>query len=136
MASRLLSWLRRRARAIRHRWRWQVRLEAGRIVAVHPEGDQCSVALAGLHAVVIETNDTGPFGDDCWWQLYQDAGGAPACAFPQSAIGQQDVVNALMALPGFDPMTMLLAMGSTENARFPVWTRPQGQPPADTAAPG
>lgn len=87
------------------------------------EGDQCSVPLADLRAIVIETNDTGPFGDDCWWQLHRQANGVPDCVFPQSAIGSQAVVQALTELPGFDHMAMLMAMGSVENARFRVWVR-------------
>ena len=86
--------------------------------------------LARLHAIVVETNDTGPFGDDCWWQLHQDANSVPDCAFPQSAVGSQAVIDALTALPGFDHMAMLIAMGSTDNARFAVWTRPADTPPA------
>lgn len=110
--------------AIHNRWRWQVWIEDGRIVAARPEGDRAQAALAELHAVVIETNDSGPFGDDCWWQLHQDASGVPDCVFPQSAVGAENAVRALVELPGFDHMAMLAAMGSTGNARFPVWERP------------
>ena len=125
MTLRFITWLRRRATAIRHRWRWRVHLDGGRIVAIQPEGSRCSVSLADLQAVVIETNDTGPFGDDCWWQLHRDASGVPGCVFPQSAIGNEAVVQVLAELPGFDHMAMLMAMGSVENARFPVWSRPR-----------
>ncbi|MBV7484751.1 hypothetical protein [Bordetella sp. BOR01] len=124
MTFRILTWLRRRATAIRNRWRWQARLDGETIIAIQPGGDSCRMPMADLQAVVIETNDTGPFGDDCWWQLHRHASSVPDCVFPQSAIGSEAVVQALAALPGFDHMAMLMAMGSTENVRFPVWTRP------------
>jgi hypothetical protein len=78
--------------------------------------------MSDLSGVMIETNDSGPFGPDVWWLLF-GADDRLACAFPQGAVGEQVVVNSLLGLPGFDHEAMIMAMGSTSNAVFPVWRR-------------
>lgn len=81
------------------------------------------VQKSDLSGVIIETNDTGPWGADVWWLLlgrdYQ-----MTCAFPQGATGESDVIDFLTALPTFDRRQMIEAMGSTNNSVFPVWRRP------------
>jgi hypothetical protein len=71
---------------------------------------------------MIETNDSGPFGADIWWLLF-GADDRLACAFPQGAAGEKAAVDRLLGLPGFDHEAMIMAMGSTGNAVFPVWRR-------------
>lgn len=81
------------------------------------------VQKSDLSGVIIETNDTGPWGADVWWLLF---GGDDrvVCAFPQGTTGEADVIKFLTALPAFDLGEMIKAMGSTSNAVFPVWRRP------------
>ena len=80
------------------------------------------LALAELNGVMIETNDSGPFGADVWWLLF-GADDRVAVAFPQGAAGEQAAIDWLAGLPGFDHDAMIMAMGSTANAVFPVWRR-------------
>jgi hypothetical protein len=101
---------------------WTATSIEDRISAVDPNGEMRSVALDDLNGVMIETNDSGPFGADVWWLLF-GADDQIACAFPQGAIGERAVVDQLMNLPGFDHEAMIMAMGSTGNAVFPVWRR-------------
>src|SRR4051794_23331757 len=63
-----------------------------------------------LTLVAIATNDSGPWGADVWWLMY-GADGRLACGFPQGATGEKNVLDALMALPGFDQREMIKAMG-------------------------
>ena len=79
-----------------------------------------SLPQSAISGVVIETNDTGPWGADVWWQIFGPKD-MLVCAFPQCARGEVAAVNALMALPGFDCEQMIAAMASTRNATFPVW---------------
>ncbi len=76
--------------------------------------------MSELRGVIIETDDSGPWGADLWWLLF-GADDRVAVAFPGGATGEQVVIDRLMALPGFDFETMTRAMGSTEVAVFPVW---------------
>jgi len=101
---------------------WIVRQDGDRISAADPDGSVRSVVLADLHRVAIETNDSGPLAADVWWLLF-GADDHVACAFPQGATGEQALIDRLMDLPGFDHQTMIAAMGSIENAVFPVWRR-------------
>ena len=99
-----------------------VSVEGDGLSVSDPNGEEKSVALATLNGVMIETNDTGPVGTDLWWLLF-GADDSIAAAFPQGATGEREAIDWLLALPGFDHETMIMAMGSTSNAVFPVWRR-------------
>ena len=102
---------------------WEVSLDADLIRVRDKAGAERSVARSALSAVAIETNDSGPWGADLWWLLF-DADDRLACAFPQGATGEQAAVDYLLTLPIFDHDAMVRAMASTGNAIFPVWRRP------------
>ena len=99
---------------------WNVDVTPDRISATDPQGKTQSIELADLGGVMIETNDSGPFGPDVWWLLF-GPDDRLACAFPQGADGERDAVDLVMNLPGFDHEAMIMAMGSTANAVFAVW---------------
>ncbi|MDW6026230.1 hypothetical protein SAZ10_31175 [Mesorhizobium sp. BAC0120] len=99
---------------------WTVDSIEDHISVTDPEGETRAVELEELGGVMIETNDSGPFDADVWWLLF-GADGRLACAFPQGAVGEKEAVALLSALPGFDHEAMVMAMGSTTNAVFPVW---------------
>jgi hypothetical protein len=101
---------------------WTVDIIDDLIRAVDPSGETRSVALDDLSGVMVETNDSGPLGADVWWLLF-GADDQLACAFPQGAVGEKEAVDKLLGLPGFDQEAMIMAMGSTGNAVFPVWRR-------------
>lgn len=103
--------------------KWHVTIEGDRIRVIDDAGESRSIALALLSGVAIETNDSGPWGADLWWLLF-DEDDQLACAFPQGTTGEQCVVDRLMALPGFNHARMVEAMRSTDNAVFPVWRKP------------
>jgi len=103
--------------------RWHVGLDEETIGITDGDGGSRSLALRDLSGVVIETNDSGPWGADLWW-LFFGVDDRLACAFPQGATGEQALIDHLMGLPGFDHGAMIQAMGSTENAVFPVWRKP------------
>ena len=100
--------------------RWPVTTLDDRIDTVDPDGEVRVVGFEDLRGVMIETNDTGPVGADVWWLLF-GADDRLACAFPQGSVGEKEAVARLMSLPGFDHEAMIMAMGSTTNAVFPVW---------------
>jgi hypothetical protein len=92
-------------------------------IRVTDEAGACrAVAKSELAGVAIETNDSGPWGADVWWLLF-GAEDELACAFPLGATGEEESVDYLTALPGFDHAEMVKAMGSTGNMLFPVWRR-------------
>lgn len=99
---------------------WVVDVADDRISATDPAGDTQAVDLTELGGVMIETNDSGPFGADVWWLLF-GPDDRLACAFPQGASGEKDAMDLLLGLPGFDHEAMIMAMGSTANAVFTVW---------------
>lgn len=98
------------------------------IVSINNEGISCqrpdgaveSVLWADLRAVLIETNDEGPFACDVMWVLVGKTGG---CVIPQGATGEQELLARLQELPGFRNEAVIQAMGCADNARFLCWRR-------------
>lgn len=102
--------------------RWTVTLADNRIEAAGPDGTIQHLLWDDLRAVVIETNDSGPWGADFWWLLF-GADDTIAVGFPQGANGEPAAMDRLMSLPGFDHEAMIRATASTAEAVFPVWRR-------------
>ncbi|TAK99142.1 MAG: hypothetical protein EPO08_17320 [Rhodospirillaceae bacterium] len=71
-----------------------------------------------LVKVLVETNDSGPWGYDVWFVLEgkQDQ----RIAFPLEAGGKDGILTVLKQLPGFQ----MRGMNSTENATFECWPNP------------
>jgi hypothetical protein len=125
----MFGWFRKRMDAV-NTWpeaRWTVEVAGDTVQATDPDGTVTTLVLSEMSGVVIETNDTGPWGADVWWLLF-GADDRVAVAYPQGATGEQTVLDRLTCLPGFDHGRMMEAMRSTSNAVFPVWRR-QGAPP-------
>ena len=123
LASWWLKWRRQRREPVVFESRWTIAVEGDRITVIDSQGAERHVALSDLKGVAIETNDSGPWGADVWWLLF-DGGGSRAAMWPQGAVGEQAAIDRLMALPGFAMEEMIRAMASTDNSVFPVWQRP------------
>ena len=93
------------------------------MVCRHPDGKLERVTFADLKAVIIETNDSGPWGTDVWWILLGERPEA-RCVFPGGATGEQDVLKAVQQLPGFDNAQFAKAMTCTDVATFICWRAP------------
>lgn len=87
-----------------------------------------SLAFSDLAAIVIETNDSGPWGDDVIWHLLGRAEGS-CLSIPQSAEGFVPLLERLQRLPGFDNKEVIAAMGSSTLDAFLCWEADaQGRP--------
>ncbi|ERI31161.1 hypothetical protein BURCENBC7_AP0539 [Burkholderia cenocepacia BC7] len=110
---------------------WAVTATDTRIEATDGTGAMRGIALSDLGAIVIETNDQGPFASDVWWILFE-TNRQFACAFPQDAEGAKAAIDRLLDLPGIDHRKVIDAQTSIQNATFPIWERRTSEP----AAPG
>lgn len=118
----MFGWFRKRVERLQPEAHWTVSVEPDRIQVTDNAGNTAALAKADLAGVLIETNDTGPWGADVWWFMF-GADERLSCSFPQGATGESAALDYLMKLPDFDYGQMALAMGSTANASFPVWTK-------------
>ncbi|KVH10633.1 hypothetical protein WS84_14020 [Burkholderia anthina] len=114
---------------------WTVTATDTRIESTDRTGATRGIALSDLGAILIETNDQGPFASDVWWVLF-DTNRQFACAFPQDAEGAKAAVDRLLDLPGIDHRKVIDAQTSIQNATFPIWERPAREPatPGDAGA--
>jgi hypothetical protein len=85
-----------------------------------PDGAARRLAWADLQAVEIVTTSDGPFAVDVFWALLSDG---PPLVIPQSADRSGVLLKRLQELPGFDNHAFIVAMGSTDDARFLCWKR-------------
>lgn len=81
-----------------------------------------SVAWADLVGVGIMTTSEGPWAEDVWWLLIGADG--TGVAVPNGQVG--DLVGRVARLPGADLTAVVRAMGSTDDASFPVWRGERG----------
>ena len=85
---------------------------------VTPEGGVVEVRWDDLAEVRVETIAGGPFVEDMYWKIV-DASGVEVTVTGESMT--DDLLARLQALPGFDHEEMIVAMGSTQEARFVLW---------------
>jgi hypothetical protein len=89
-----------------------------------PDGSVEQVLWEELESIDIVTTDAGPFAEDVFWVL---SAGHHGCVVP-GALGSR-ILDHSNRFPGWDTRALILAMGSTENARFEVWRRESSGPP-------
>lgn len=116
------DWFRRKPGRLMPEALWQVELTADAIASTDQDGCRRELRKASLSGVVIQTNDSGPWGADVWWLMFDDNDDL-ACAFPQGATGETEAIDYFLQLDDFDNSAMIAAMCSTDNAVFPVWRR-------------
>jgi hypothetical protein len=102
--------------------RFVVTVDERHVVCRRPSGEEEIVTWHDLDAVIVETNDTGPWGVDVWWLLVS-RDGLTGCAIPQGATGEEALLEALQSLPGFDNENLIAAMSCTDNRKFLCWRR-------------
>ena len=116
----MFGWFRRKSGQLMPEALWVLTSDEESVRVTDHTGEGSTMMWSALSSVAIETNDTGPWGADVWWLLFDDHHKL-GCGFPEGATGEKSVVDRLTALPGFDHEQMIKAMGSTNNAVFPVW---------------
>lgn len=92
------------------------------IAVSRPDGASVNLPLADLTKVVVETNDSGPWGADVLWHWYGSSL-AVVCSYPQGATGESAALAFLESLRGFNDHELRKAMGCTSNRTFTVYER-------------
>jgi hypothetical protein len=88
------------------------------IALTDPHGSVASIPWPELASVCIVTTSLGPWVCDYWYVL---SGIATECSVPLGATGQEQLVERLHALPGWDFEQELQALGSATENRFLCW---------------
>jgi len=90
------------------------------VVCERPDGKVERVRWDDLQKVEIVTTDKGPMEPDVFWVLH---GSKTGVAAPQGATGENELLDRLLKLPGFDNKALIDAMSSATNKRFLCWQR-------------
>lgn len=82
-----------------------------------PNGVSQFLAWQDVARILVETNDSGPWGADVWWVL---EGADARCEFPQGATGEDAALAEIRRrFPSFE----VKGMNSTSNATFICWEK-------------
>lgn len=120
----MLGWLRKiRNKPLQPESQWTVVIGEDIIGITDNQGATRELAKNDLKGVAVETNDSGPWGADLWWLLF-DLDGKLGGALPGGAAGESALVDYVATLPGFNHSELARAMASTDNALFKLWERP------------
>lgn len=123
----MFGWLARKpgeAKQLMPESKWLLVCEGEVLRVVDDKQNAKQLAKSDLTGVIVETNDSGPWGIDVWWLLF-GPDDQVALFYPQGATGEDAMLTYLMSLPGFDSEKLTDAMRSTSNTVFPVWRRGQ-----------
>jgi hypothetical protein len=118
----MLRWLaeKLRERNVSPLAKWSVAIEGDSIVTSDGSETTRNLSIPELRKVVVQTDDSGPWGADVLYFLFT-GDTEPAAVFPLEAQGCQNFVEWLSSLPGYDDRELARAMGSTSVARFVVF---------------
>jgi len=83
----------------------------------NPDGTVAAISLKDITSIIVETNDTGPWGTDVWFIIAGQDG--KSCAYPMGATNDLLALDYYTTLPSFE----LKGMNSTENAQFVCWEK-------------
>ena len=124
----MLRWLRRHFDAVsllpqarQDGPRWRVIFNENDVQLTDPSGTTNELAWAQLAYVGIITTADGPGVPDLFWMLQQHDR-RTSLVIPMGAEGEHELLHEMQSrLPGFDNMTVIEAMSSTDPAGFIVW---------------
>jgi len=102
----------------------RVTFDENAVTRSKPDGTTQSVRWDDLREVTIATSNLGPWEDDVLWIL-TGREGDEWLMVPSEAEGMAPLLDRLQQLPGFDNEAVIRAMGSTDLAFFPCWSRPE-----------
>jgi len=97
---------------------YQVNVTDESFSVTNPDGKSSSVALAKITSIIVETNDSGPWGMDVWFIVMGGKDGE-FCTYPMRATNDSVALDYFSSLPGFK----LKGMDSTANAQFVCWQK-------------
>lgn len=82
------------------------------------DGNKSVIAWHELNEIKIVTTDEGPFRDDVFWVLQAE----DVCiCFPIGVEGEQEFLERVQELVGFDNTALINSMSSAHNQEFKCW---------------
>lgn len=108
--------------ALKMEERYELVFKDGLLECRHSEDSSEQVNWKELSQVSVISTDKGPHEPYLWVSL-EDLNGS-SLMFPLGAKNSREVLEKILGLNGFDLKLWSLAMNSTENKKFLVWSSP------------
>jgi hypothetical protein len=100
--------------------KWVVGFVDGKIRTLDYEGVEKMLDINEIEQIIIETNDSGPWGTDIWWKII---GNKDLILVPGGATGESEMLDAFQKFSNFNNKEFIKAMSSVENAQFLCWIK-------------
>lgn len=101
----------------------RIAFDEERIRVTDHTGAGATLGWDAIGEVSIHTTDGGPWLEDVYWRLHNEAGEV-VLVIPNGATGVAELLEALQArLPGFDLKALIDAMGCADNRLFVLWQK-------------
>lgn len=99
---------------------WTVKIDNNSIISIDYKQVSTSILIDEITKVIVETNDSGPWGTDVWWII---SDGTKVIRVPGGATGEQSLLIELQKLEGFDNNQLIKSMSSTDNVQFVCYSK-------------
>ena len=117
LRSWLSSWRTRRTEDLLIERQFIVCVTENGLSVAYPTGEIQAINWSDVGRILVETNDSGPYGADVWWII---EGKGSECSFPLGASGEDVALEEIrLRFPTFE----VQGMNSIANARFICWDR-------------
>lgn len=100
--------------------KWIVEFNDDSIKTIDYKAVEKTTKLNAIQKIIIETNDTGPWGTDVWWKIISEN---EFLTVPGGATGESEMLERFQQLENFDNEQLIAAMTSIENKGFVVWQK-------------
>ena len=97
-----------------------VEFDETEVRCTRPNGNIERVRWDDLNGILLRNTDSGPFAPDVFWILVGSEGG---CVIPQGATGEENLLERLQQLPGFNSEAVIASATCTGNQDFLCWER-------------
>ncbi|WP_024770972.1 hypothetical protein [Aquimarina macrocephali] len=98
--------------------KWLVEINEIEIRTVDYDGLETKLQISDISQIIIETNDTGPWGTGVWWRIL---GEQIILSIPGGATGESKMLESFQKFPEFNNEELIKAMSSTDNPEFLCW---------------
>jgi hypothetical protein len=97
---------------------WIVEIQNSTIKTIDYEGHENTIEISEIDSIVVETNDTGPWGTEVCWNII---GNNNTLFVPGGTTGETEMLEYFQTLQNFNNEEFIDAMCSADNAKFICW---------------
>jgi len=96
--------------------KWVVDIKNEELISINYQKEVMKFPINSIKKIVIETNDSGPWGTDLWWKVFSIQ--EEPMIIPNGATGESEMIEKFEKIEGFSNDALAKAMSCVLNAEF------------------